>query len=185
MEDGEGLASQLAAAIRAGGTSMGPGEVSLVAETIVREGRRHQLDPWLIYAVIRHESGFNPEARGAAGEIGLMQILPSTARWIHRNLMGGGELQLSALFDPVTNVRYGTAYLARLIRQNGGDVALALTAYNAGSTWAAPSGYALAVLTIVDRVHHRLETPAPPAAAPARSDPPSPPSPSSRDRVPS
>ncbi|MDI3298924.1 MAG: lytic transglycosylase domain-containing protein [Bacillota bacterium] len=157
---------------------MSPDQVAAVAATIVREAGRYGLDPWLVYAVIRRESNFNPGERGAAGEIGLMQILPSTAWWINGHLIGRAGLQLSSLLDPSLNVDFGTAYLAELLRENGGDLARALTAYNSGSSWAAPNRYALEVLAILAAARRQFE-PAEPLAGPggAPASPPPRPAP--------
>ena len=73
-----------------------------------------------MFAVVWVESNFNANAVGAAGEIGLMQIKPSTAR-----------LPREALFDIVTNVCAGSSYLTDMYRQFG-DIRTALAAYNAG-----------------------------------------------------
>ncbi len=63
-----------------------------------------------------------------AGAIGLMQLLPGTAR----ALAGGAEITPRALMDPELSLRYGSAYLGRVLQRFGGDVVLALAAYNAG-----------------------------------------------------
>lgn len=84
--------------------------------------RRHQLDPALIRAVIHAESGFRPEARSSAGALGLMQLMPETAR----------ELGVTDPLSPVENIHGGVRYLASLMQKNGGNVTLATAAYNAG-----------------------------------------------------
>jgi soluble lytic murein transglycosylase-like protein len=83
---------------------------------------RAGLDPALVLAVIEAESGHDPEAVSTKGAVGLMQILPETAA-----LMGFAEVA-----DPATNLEAGCRYLASLIDRFGGDVELALAAYNAG-----------------------------------------------------
>jgi soluble lytic murein transglycosylase-like protein len=86
-----------------------------------------RVDRALVYALIRHESGFDPEARSPAGAIGLMQLMPGTAA-----IMGGRRPQ--ALLDPVINVTLGQDYLARLLADasSGGDLFRLLASYNAG-----------------------------------------------------
>lgn len=86
-----------------------------------------RVDRALIYALIRHESGFDPEARSPAGAIGLMQLMPGTAA-----IMGGRRPQ--ALLDPVINVTLGQDYLLRLLAEpsTGGDLFRLLASYNAG-----------------------------------------------------
>ncbi|MEI5677953.1 MULTISPECIES: transglycosylase SLT domain-containing protein [unclassified Mesorhizobium] len=80
----------------------------------------------LAHAVIRVESNYNPNARGSAGEIGLMQIKPSTAR-----MMGysGGT---AGLFNPETNIKFGMKYLAMAHSLGGGTTCGTVLKYNAG-----------------------------------------------------
>jgi len=90
----------------------------------------HQLlDPWLVLALARQESLFNPRATSVSDARGLMQLLPSTADRIARQV---GEESSPDLFDPKTNVRLGTAYLKNLFDMFGGDKFKAVAAYNGG-----------------------------------------------------
>jgi hypothetical protein len=95
-------------------------------DTIQREAITHGLPPAIADAVVRIESGYDPSAIGQVGEIGLMQVRPTTAA-----MMGfeGAELDLA---DPATNIRYGVAYLAKAWRLAGGDLCRTLTKYRAG-----------------------------------------------------
>ena len=95
-------------------------------ELIKQEAERTGLDPALVDAVIKVESDYRPETIGAAGEIGLMQVLPSTARLLG---FGGTDQELA---EPATNIRLGVTYLAKTWNLAQGDLCRALMKYRAG-----------------------------------------------------
>ena len=100
-------------------------------EQMIRvHARNHGLDPALVAAVVYVESRFDPNAQSAAGAVGLMQLLPETAKGIALRT-GGHRFVVADLRDPEINVRYGTWYLDHL-RGRYGDPRLALAAYHAG-----------------------------------------------------
>ncbi len=100
-------------------------------EVIVRgHARNYHLQPTLLAAVIYTESRFDASARSDAGAVGLMQLLPETARGIALRT-GGDRFVDSDLLDPELNVRYGSWYLRSLLDRYH-DVRIALAAYHAG-----------------------------------------------------
>lgn len=102
------------------------------ANAVIREANRHQMDPVLLMSLIQQESQFDPHAIGGHGEHGLMQIKPSTAKWIAEK--NGLVLRSKEdLFRPAVNIRLGALYLQMLRgkfgRRNPADF---LSAYNVG-----------------------------------------------------
>lgn len=92
------------------------------AKLISKAAEKHGVDGALIQGVIAAESNFNPHAVSRKDAFGLMQILPETA----------ARYAVGNMFDPAQNIDAGTRYLKMLLQQYGGNLALALAAYNAG-----------------------------------------------------
>jgi len=103
-----------------------------ITAAIIEESEKQGLDPVFTLAVIQTESGFNPNAKGKLGDSGLMQILPETGKWIAETSDIPWEGK-KALFDPVYNIKIGTAYFAHL-REEFDMPSDYLRAYNAGPT---------------------------------------------------
>ncbi len=100
-------------------------------DAVLRWAGTYGVDPYLVLAVIREESGFSPAAVSSSDARGLMQLLPSTARWIAEEKLRIPYWEAD-LFSPDFNIRLGTWYLRHLLDQFGGDVAWAVAAYNGG-----------------------------------------------------
>jgi soluble lytic murein transglycosylase len=100
-------------------------------DLLVPQAARFSLHPLLVFALVRQESLFGVSAASAANAHGLMQLIPSTAEAVAAQL-GLEDLTLSDLYRPMINVQLGTAYLAEQRDSFGGDLFLALAAYNGG-----------------------------------------------------
>ncbi|MCA1631650.1 MAG: lytic transglycosylase domain-containing protein [Acidobacteria bacterium] len=95
---------------------------SKVDSYIIESGRRHGVDPVLIYATMHQESSFKPRAMSYKGARGLMQLMPATA----------ARFGVKNIWDPRQNIDGGARYMRFLLDRFGGDVRLALAGYNAG-----------------------------------------------------
>ncbi len=102
-----------------------PGEVA-------RHIGQSDMSPMLVYAVIREESNFRSEVESPAGAVGLMQLMPSTAKYIAK--ITRTKYKRERLVDPDINVKLGVAYLKRLLRRYKGNLYYTLAAYNGGAT---------------------------------------------------
>lgn len=100
-------------------------------ELIVPEALDAELDPLLLFALIRQESFFEPQATSWAGASGLAQVMPETGQWIAEQL-GWEDFQTEDLYKPYLSIRFGAWYLAFQLNFFGGDALAALAAYNAG-----------------------------------------------------
>ena len=107
------------------------GEFHRYATIIERASRTYGVDAALVRAVILVESSYDPDARSPAGASGLMQLMPETAKYYG----------VKDLFDPKENIHGGVKCLSDLLQQFGGNVELALAAYNAGPTAVIRAGH--------------------------------------------
>lgn len=94
-----------------------------IDEAINKAADRHAVDPNLVRALVKVESNFNPNAVSPKGAMGLMQLMPQTAR----------QMKLTNPFNPEENIDAGVRHLKDLLDSYGGDVRLSLAAYNAGA----------------------------------------------------
>ena len=102
-------------------------------ERIKEASRTYGVDPYLVAAVIKTESNWDPEASSHKGAQGLMQLMPETANdIIAQGLIDGSVYSADNLTDSDTNIEFGCAYLAYLIRYFNGATDKAIAAYNAG-----------------------------------------------------
>ena len=100
-------------------------------ESLRSRSERHGLDPYLVAALIRQESEYDPRARSRAGALGLMQIMPRTGRGLFRRL-GIPGFSSRKLINPDVSLRLGTFHLKESLAKFDGEVEKALAGYNAG-----------------------------------------------------
>lgn len=100
-------------------------------EIVEEYSAKYEVDPYLVAAVIKVESGFRKDVHSHRGAVGLMQLMPTTARWISRQV-DDTPFDMDKLHEPETNIRYGIWYLSSLEREFEGNDILVLAAYNAG-----------------------------------------------------
>ena len=100
-------------------------------DKIHENSEQQNLNPVIVYGLIRRESAFNEKATSPTGARGLMQIMPRTGRDIAKRLNERWRGK-NSLYNPVTNIKYGSFYYQKLLTQFDGHYALALAAYNAG-----------------------------------------------------
>ena len=96
-------------------------------DSIRKNAEKNRLDPYLVMGLIHQESYFNPLARSPVGAMGLMQLMPPTAKELARRLRSSANAD-----DPDVNIRLGTFYFRSLVDMFGGAVQLAVASYNAG-----------------------------------------------------
>lgn len=94
--------------------------------------QENQLDPLVLYSVIRTESGFDPKAESNVGARGLMQITEETFWWIKSKIAPKEELTFDDLYDPETNIRFGAYYFAACLKRYENDLSTAAAAYHSG-----------------------------------------------------
>lgn len=100
-------------------------------QQVMQHAEARELDPSIIYGVMRRESLFDPLARSSVGALGLMQLMPSTARRVAKSL-GMKRPRKSDILHVENNIRFGTHYLKTVMKRFDNNVALAAAAYNAG-----------------------------------------------------
>ena len=129
-------------------------------EFVEKYSAEYEVDPNLIYAVIKTESSFNPDAVSSADAEGLTQITPETFEWLKTKL--GEENKDLSLFDPETSIKYGAFFISYLLDEFG-DTDTAVAAYHAGrgrvNGWLedkklSPNGKTLSEIPVPETAHY-------------------------------
>lgn len=102
------------------------------SDLIVQYAAANNLEPAFVSAIIMAESSYRRDAESSVGARGLMQLMPDTAKWIAGKLNEGDTYTFERMFDPETNIRFGTWYLNFLAERFLGDPVLVASAYHAG-----------------------------------------------------
>jgi soluble lytic murein transglycosylase len=100
-------------------------------EWIEVETKKYGLSPYLIVSLMRQESAFNLRATSGAQAQGLMQLIPATVQEVAQDLRMK-DVSITDMYHPPTNIKFGTYYLSKVIKQFAGNVSIGLAAYNAG-----------------------------------------------------
>ncbi|OOZ40567.1 hypothetical protein BOW53_07240 [Solemya pervernicosa gill symbiont] len=112
-------------------------------QLVVKNAKRQKIDPEWVFGVLRRESAFMADAQSGVGALGLMQLMPKTARELSRSL-GIKRLRSNDILQPSRNIQLGSSYLRRMLDRFNNNQALATAAYNAGphrvDSWLPDSG---------------------------------------------
>ena len=104
------------------------------SEYVTYYADKYEMDPLLVYAIIRTESGFDPSAHSNADAVGLMQITETAFHWLHAKLAPAEDLSFESLYDPETNIRFGCYYWACCLERYDQDISTAAASYFSGWT---------------------------------------------------
>ena len=102
------------------------------AEYVTYYADKYDIDPLMLYAFIRTESNFDPRADSDAGARGLMQITEVTFDWIKSKIAPTEDLSFEDLYDPETNIRFGSYFVSYCLLRYQDDLATAAAAYHSG-----------------------------------------------------
>lgn len=101
-------------------------------EYVTKYGIEYNVEPALIYAIIKTESSFDPKAESEVGARGLMQLMKEAFEWLKYRMNDKSDINFDSMFDPQTNIKYGTYYLSFLLEHYNNNIDLAAAAYHGG-----------------------------------------------------
>lgn len=101
-------------------------------QSVLKYSAQYNVDPYIIYSIMRVESKFNPYAKSNKGALGLMQITPQTGEYI-ANMLKVNNFDENMLYNPDLNIQFGAYYFSKLYNDYNSDIDCALAAYNGGS----------------------------------------------------
>jgi soluble lytic murein transglycosylase len=101
------------------------------SKNVLEYSAKYELDPYLVYSIIKVESKFNPYAKSQKGAIGLMQITPQTGEYIAK-LLNKSDYKEELLYNPDLNIEFGCYYFSKLYSDFDNNMDIALAAYNGG-----------------------------------------------------
>jgi len=101
------------------------------SDLVYESAHKYNVDPYLVFAIIRAESKYQTGAISPVGAKGLMQIMPETGSWI-ASQQGIKDFKIDDLHDPETNISFGCWYISNLTEEFNGNIPLVVAAYNAG-----------------------------------------------------
>lgn len=126
-------------------------------DLIIKYSEENKLDPYLVFAIVKAESGFDPNARSHKNAIGLMQITEKTGRW-GAECLNIKDFKVTDLYNPEINIKIGCWYLNKLLEEFNNNEDLAIAAYNGGSgnvsAWLKDSNYSSSGSTL-DKIPFR------------------------------
>jgi len=101
-------------------------------EYVVKYSKEYEIDATLVFAVIKVESNFDPDAESDAGARGLMQLMSDAYDWVKFRIGDEREHSYDAMYDPELNIQYGCYYLSYLMEKYDGSIELTAAAYHCG-----------------------------------------------------
>lgn len=102
------------------------------SEYVTQYSSEYGIDPYFVYAVIRTESGFDPNAESSVGARGLMQMTEETFEWIKGKIAPTENITFDDLYQPQTSIRFGSYFLSLCVERYNNDLSTAAAAYHSG-----------------------------------------------------